>query len=835
MKKIKRLLSITLILGLLAALVIPAAAYPQISVNQGQTVSVADNETAAIFEFKPTKTGYYSFRSYDQGSSDPCGYITDSNNEMLAYNDDTEDGDNNFEMSVYLFAGSTYYLCATSYSGAAQYSVEIKQQVSATSVRFADTAIFGVLGSVCYPEVIFSPAGCMAEQVSFTSSDSSVVYTDDEGAVYFISPGTVTLTARTTSGLTATITATTTRPPVLELNDLYQFDASRGNQYVMYTATASGWYGITSSGDELDPYVSVYDYNLQEVAFDDDSLGNCNFFASFYMEAGESRYIELQSYNRTGSCGVMLQKLGRAASIYIEEPTITAYLGGFLYLEPKYSPVVARPENLTWTTNNASVAKVDQYGYVDLMSKGTAIIKVTSESGKTDSVTINVIGSPTDSDLAAWGICGPQLQWKLNNSGVLTITGSGDMYDLQYAWQDYASQVKQVVLPSGITGIGENAFNGCVNLTSITLPNGVKRIGNGAFTDCTKLAQVTLPDSVEEIGYAAFRRCSALTQLRLPAKLTQLGLYAFADCTSLTSVSGGNYKRLSGYCFSECTKLSQVTLPDNLETVGDFAFYACPLQSITLPSKVKTIGHSAFEGCQIRSLELPETVTAIYHCAFLNCPILEITIGEKVNYLGDDLFQNGSLETITFLGGPPAFSAETFSSVRAVANYPAADSRWTAAVRQNYGGVISWHPYGIVSASIAGQVTVTGSAEITVELRSQDQTLTTTCASSYRFDEVPFGTYILTVTAPGHAPKSQQLELITDTTMNVTLYRYGDVTADGKTNLGDVARIFSHVRKNSPITDEYLLQCADVNGDGKINIADVSRVFAHTRNKNPLY
>jgi hypothetical protein len=41
----------------------------------------------------------------------------------------------------------------------------------------------------------------------------------------------------------------------------------------------------------------------------------------------------------------------------------------------------------------------------------------------------------------------------------------------------------KVVLPKGIKGIGDNAFNGCENLKSINIPNSVKYVGEYAFDD----------------------------------------------------------------------------------------------------------------------------------------------------------------------------------------------------------------------------------------------------------------------------------------------------------------------------------------------------------------
>lgn len=86
---------------------------------------------------------------------------------------------------------------------------------------------------------------------------------------------------------------------------------------------------------------------------------------------------------------------------------------------------------------------------------------------------------------AATGRCGDSITWTLDDSGNLTLSGSGEMWNYNYGdspFKDYG--IKTVTIGDGITSIGESAFDGCSGLTELTLPNSVTSIGGCAFYGC---------------------------------------------------------------------------------------------------------------------------------------------------------------------------------------------------------------------------------------------------------------------------------------------------------------------------------------------------------------
>lgn len=130
---------------------------------------------------------------------------------------------------------------------------------------------------------------------------------------------------------------------------------------------------------------------------------------------------------------------------------------------------------------------------------------------------------PAKAATIASGTCGDSLTWTLADTGTLTISGTGEMYDFYYdngvwtnPWMSYAGDIKKVLIKQGVTGIGDRAFYDCSSLISITLLEGVMSIGEDAFYNCSSLTSIILPESLTSIGDWAFYNCSTLTSITIP-------------------------------------------------------------------------------------------------------------------------------------------------------------------------------------------------------------------------------------------------------------------------------------------------------------------------------
>ena len=199
--------------------------------------------------------------------------------------------------------------------------------------------------------------------------------------------------------------------------------------------------------------------------------------------------------------------------------------------------------------------------------------------------------------------CGQNVTWRVSNDTLLTISGTGAMYDYSdyvlVPWYNNYQKIKSIDISDGVTTIGRLAFFDLPNLTSIHIPHSVTRIGDGAFCDCKGLTSIAIPNGVTDIGDYAFDGCSGLTSITIPNGVTDIGDYAFYDCRGLKSIA----------------------IPNGVTNIGDYAFYDCRgLTSITFPNSVTSIGYAAFNGCQnLAIVDVLCTTPPTINSSFSNC------------------------------------------------------------------------------------------------------------------------------------------------------------------------------------------------------------------------
>ena len=146
----------------------------------------------------------------------------------------------------------------------------------------------------------------------------------------------------------------------------------------------------------------------------------------------------------------------------------------------------------------------------------------------------------------------------------------------------------ELIIPSGVTGIGGYAFQGLKHITKIIVPDSVTGIGDGAFKGCDSLEDITLPfvgESVTSTGY------------------TSLFGYIFGYDESAPegtvcqrSFRGGAYNYLFYWSYYIPKTIKSVTITSQT-TIPDYAFRMCSfIESITVKSNA-SFGTEALLGC----------------------------------------------------------------------------------------------------------------------------------------------------------------------------------------------------------------------------------------------
>ena len=162
--------------------------------------------------------------------------------------------------------------------------------------------------------------------------------------------------------------------------------------------------------------------------------------------------------------------------------------------------------------------------------------------------------------------------------------------------------LKEIVLPSTLATIGENAFNGCSDLEKVDLSNtSVEAIGEYAFYQCGNLKGiVALPESLISIGTFAFAYCDKFTaELHIPSSLETIGKNAFysAPISKLTFAEDGALTEIGESAFNYYDGYT-LYLPSSLVTVGSQAFaYSSKLVKLSIPAGATGLSADAFKYC----------------------------------------------------------------------------------------------------------------------------------------------------------------------------------------------------------------------------------------------
>ena len=271
------------------------------------------------------------------------------------------------------------------------------------------------------------------------------------------------------------------------------------------------------------------------------------------------------------------------------------------------------------------------------------------------------------------GTCGDGVYYAYDSSTyTLNIFGTGAISNRP--WDSYACDIQTVVIGSGVTSIGDHAFNGCYYLESVTVYAPSCSLGEDAFDGCDNLANIYVFSNLVDTYKAAWSDytsiitgitggyCGAtghetdvvwvLTGESTNYTLTISGsgaMYDYDDSSECpwnsyaeeieTIVIGNGVTSIGDHAFENCDALTSITIPASVTSIGVDAFSGCDnLESVTFAegSHLKTIGDGAFQNCHnLTSITIPASVTSIGSDVFLNCDNLASMAVEDGNTVYD--------------------------------------------------------------------------------------------------------------------------------------------------------------------------------------------------------
>ena len=136
------------------------------------------------------------------------------------------------------------------------------------------------------------------------------------------------------------------------------------------------------------------------------------------------------------------------------------------------------------------------------------------------------------------------------------------------------TNVREVILPCGVTRIERDAFRGCASLERVELSDGIRRIGESAFRGCISLPEVRLPRGLSTIGDYAFFGCTSLSRVVYPEGTVRLISWGSSNVTALERIPQGEL-HAGGCVFLDAERLCEVVLPSTLEEIDGGFFIAC--------------------------------------------------------------------------------------------------------------------------------------------------------------------------------------------------------------------------------------------------------------------
>ena len=294
------------------------------------------------------------------------------------------------------------------------------------------------------------------------------------------------------------------------------------------------------------------------------------------------------------------------------------------------------------------------------------------------------IVAATNVNAQTWdcGTTTPSTVFATLDGGTLTIWGTGAMANYTASnmpWAEVRASITAVVIESGVTQIGNNAFNGCTSLATVTIQDGTGLLNfgntspNRVFEDCP-IQTLYMGRNFTSPGVSPFRGNTTLETVTVGGYVTELLGNLFSGCIRLATVDV-NVTSISvaSNAFEYCSALTDNVVNEMLKkmtAIATYTFRGCTeLTHIIIPNSITSIAQNAFSGCSKVATVTIQDGTGLLNFGntspnrvFENCPIQTLYMGRNFTSPGVSPFRgNTTLETVTLGGYVNALYGSLFS------------------------------------------------------------------------------------------------------------------------------------------------------------------------------
>ena len=555
------------------------------------------------------------------------------------------------------------------------------------SVTLDKTTLSLAVGETAQLTATVKPDNATDRNVTWTSSDESVAKVDN-GKVTALKAGKTTITAKC-GGKTAECVVTVTVPTGSVTLDKTTLSLAVG-ETAQLTATVKP--------DDATDKTVVWSSSDEAVA----KVENGKVTA---VKSGKAT-ITAKCCGKTAECVVTVTV--PTGSVTLDKTTLSLAVGETAQLTATVKPDNATDRNVTWTSSDESVAKVDN-GRVTAVKAGKATVTAKC-GGKTAECAVTVIvpvsSITLDKTILSLAV-GETIQltatvkpdnatdknvtWTSSDesvakvadgkvtalkAGKTTITAKcgGKTAECMVTVKQpdniifYTSSDNRVVSPNNETVFGANIISNEYSdgIGRIIFDGPVTSVGKVAFMGCSKITSIIIPDTVSSIGSNAFSGCENLKTINTPKNLSSIGSSAFELCRRLRSfILPNGISKIENSTFYMCDDLVIKEIPSTVVTIGSQSFFwNRSLEKLTLPNGVTSIGDGAFRAAGIKELVLSNSIKQIGMWAFCDILIEKLTIPGSLTTIENTTFSSGNLSEIIVEEGTQTIGNKAFSGNR---------------------------------------------------------------------------------------------------------------------------------------------------------------------------